>query len=340
MTEANDEQLKRKFPFDQYGRYALIRDIINLNRGEAQKFRILDVGGRGNIMREFLLDDDVFYLDPHLETDDANYIDGDGCHIPVEDGGFDFVVSADVFEHIEPSQRNDFLMENLRAAKLGVILTAPFYSPATLRAEVLANENFKIIFGGGDHTWLKEHMENVLPQSQEVEEFFNSNGYSFQKIPNNSLLLWELLICSNFITGGTTEESRDFNYFYNDKIYPYDHEDDSYRNVYFVKKDSQLKDLNLSEGRIDDSLQLEATRSNFRTLSYTYARHIAHIDHLETENRQQSREIQTLEHELHETLRDVARIRSTFSWKITTPLRAMRVLATKSMARVKERSSG
>src|SRR5659263_106086 len=100
----SDEQLKRELTFDLYGRYAIIRDIINLNKTGQEQLRILDVGGRGNLLKKFLPGDDVSYLDPLVDTDDENYIEGDGCDIPLEDGSFDYVVSSDVFEHIEPSR--------------------------------------------------------------------------------------------------------------------------------------------------------------------------------------------------------------------------------------------
>jgi len=40
---------------------------------------VLDVGGRRNLLKKFLPTDDVFYLEPFLESSDENFIKGDGC---------------------------------------------------------------------------------------------------------------------------------------------------------------------------------------------------------------------------------------------------------------------
>jgi GT2 family glycosyltransferase len=248
MEKITDEQLKREIAFDQYGRYAVMRDIINSNRGKEEKFRVLDVGGRGNIMRRFLPEDEVFYLDPLVDTKDENYIEGDGCDIPLKDGSFDWVVSADVFEHIPKGKREDFLRENIRVAGIGTILAAPFYSEETEKAEIEANENFKIFSGGRENQWLKEHIENGLPQKIEIENYLKKNGFSFQKIHNNSLKLWKHLIGIAFnISEPAFDLIRnkffDFNYFYNSEVFPYDNAVPSYRSIYFIKKKPGLKDL-------------------------------------------------------------------------------------------------
>ena len=109
MEKIIDEQLKKEFGFDLYGRYAIIRDIIEKNRSNGEIFRVLDVGGRGNFMKKFLPNDDVYYLDPFVESDDKNFIKGDGCAMPLDDLSFDWVTSADVFEHIQKEKRENFL---------------------------------------------------------------------------------------------------------------------------------------------------------------------------------------------------------------------------------------
>ena len=261
----NDEQLKREFAFDQYGRYAVIRDIINRNRKNNEKFRVLDVGGRGNILKKFLPDDDVFYLDPLIDSDDNNFIEGDGCAIPLKDENFDWVTSADVFEHILPEKRNDFLRENVRVAKLGTILVAPFWSKEVEQAEINANENYKILTGGEDHIWLKEHIENGLPKEAVVEDFIKLKKIQFEKIENNRLFLWEILIGLSFIVSRNYSEKikkefENFNYFYNSKVFPFDFSNPSYRKVYLIKKYEFLKGLDTFKRSIDDPLFLETIK--------------------------------------------------------------------------------
>jgi len=262
LAYKQEEQLKKDFTFDQYGRYAIIRDIINANKEENRKFEILDVGGGGNIMKKFLPNDNVFYLQPSGDIQDDNYIKGDGCDMPLGDNSFDWVVSADTFEHIPKEGREIFLEENMRVAKLAVILAAPFFSPEVYQAEVRANESHKILFGE-DHFCLKEHIENVLPKEKIVVKAIKDKNYAFQKISHNNLLLWELYIGSvvNF-TGWNRdflkEELEDLNLFYNTKIFPCDFCEPAYRKIYFIKKDKKLNDLKINTASLSTSIFLEA----------------------------------------------------------------------------------
>ena len=337
MEDIGEEQLKRTLAFDQYCRFATTRDIINVNKDSREKFRILDVGGRGNLLQEFMPEDDVSYLDPLIDSDDDNYVEGDGCDIPLEDGSFDFVVSSDVFEHIEPSRRKLFLMENLRVAKLGVILGAPFYSKEVELAEKNANDSYRLISRGDDHFWLKEHIENGLPRNDEVEDLLRANEHDFQKIPINNLCLWEQMLCSTFIllAAGKLDRAEDFNQFYNEQLYPYDHDEDSYRTIYFIKKAKDLKNLPFEQGGISTSLHLEAIKNNFSLLYQVYLEDKERYELLKKEyqeneilvikkNEEIEAKQQQLEHlkkELRASTEEIQRIHSSRSWRITGPLR-------------------
>lgn len=336
MEDINSEQLKRDLSFDVYGRFAIIGDIINVNRDNRDRYRILDVGGRGNLLKKFLPKDEVFYLDPNVESDDDNYIEGDGCAIPSEDSSFDFVVSTDVYEHIPPPKRELFLTENLRVARLGVILVAPFYSKERELAEKYANDNYRVISKGDDHVWLKEHIENGLPDKDEVEKYLRSNDYSFQVMYNNDLWLWEHLVCSSylFLVADKAEKLKELNLFYNEKLYPQDHAENSYRTVYFIKKETDLKDLVLSEGGIDTSLHLEAIRNNFSLLSEVYLEEHALIETLILEGQQKQdvivemrkelAELQSIrKEELQSIRKEIDGIVTSYSWRLTRPARVI-----------------
>ena len=262
MNKIKDAQLKRELPFDLYGRYAIIKDIIELNREGNEKLRILDVGGRGNFLKKFFPKDDVFYLDPLVESDDENFIKGDGCNMPIKSESFDWVTSADVFEHIKNERREDFINENLRVAKLGVILAAPFWSKEIEKAERNADENYQKFSNEKNHKWLKEHIENGLPLEKELEEFLNKKNLFFYKLNNNILFLWEILIGINFFALNNfdieiKEELENFNYFYNSEFFSYDSVEPSYRKIYFIKKNNLLKNIPEKKKNLDNFLLLE-----------------------------------------------------------------------------------
>lgn len=265
MEKITDDQLKKELYFDLYGRYAIIRDIININRENGEKFRVLDVGGRGNLLKKFLPDDDVFYLDPLIESEDENFIEGDGCSMPLENESYDWLTSADVFEHIPKEKRDKFLEENIRVAKNGVILAAPFWSKEVERAEINANENYKNFSGGIEHMWLKEHIENGLPRENDLENFLRSRNLKFEKLHNNRLFLWQTILGISFFWKNNFSEDlikkiEEFNYFYNTEVFPNDSAEPSYRKIYIIKKRENLKSLEKNEKSIDSELFLDVIK--------------------------------------------------------------------------------
>lgn len=331
MEIMDAERLKEELPFDLYGRYAITRDIINVNRNTSEPYRILDVGGRGNLLQLFLPDDDIYYLDPNVDPDerDENYLEGDGCDIPGDDERFDFVVSADVFEHIAPARRAGFLKENLRSSRLGVILAAPFYSGDVEQAEALANESYRIISGGQDHVWLKEHIKFGLPHEHEVEDYLSAGGFAFQKISNNALWLWELLVCIHFIARDVAEPFRDLNHIYNDRLYHRDNEEHSYRKIYFIKKVKDLKGLETGDAGMDISQDLEVIHKAFNVMAHIYAAKKAEIRKLIDATERLHQDLQGEQEVIRQKQKEIDEMVSTRSWKITKPLRDFNAFAQK-----------
>jgi len=268
------EYLKKELAFDQYGRYAIICNIIEENRKQGQYFKILDVGGKGNLLKKFLPEDKVFYLDIVVDPKDENGIQGDSCEMSFEAESYDWVVSADVFEHIDPKKREDFLNENIRVAKIGVVLAAPFYSEEVYKAEINVNENYKVLSGGQDHIWLREHIENGLPKEDELEDFLGKNNFKFQKIYNNILFLWQILLGIELIVepyarndSEIKEYFEDFNYFFNTEVFPFDWGKPAYRKIYFIKKAENLKELNIESKAITDELFLNVIKRGMNLIS-------------------------------------------------------------------------
>lgn len=317
------EELKRELPFDLYGRYALARDIINKNREPGEACVVLDVGGRGNLMQMFLPGDEVFYLDPGVDPDDhdENFLEGDGCDIPRPEESFDYVISADVFEHVEPEKRKHFIEENLRVARKGVVLAAPFYSRNVELAEWYANESYRIISKGENHAWLKEHSRYGLPNESEVEDFLNQEGYEFQKIANNELGLWEYLICIYFVAREKPDQFRDLNLFYNETLYRYDHGEESYRKIYFIKKEDGLRDLDLGAEEISVRQHMEVVSKGFGVLAHIYARDKEDIKRLKMENTRLLRELNSMREQINQLQDRINDILNSRSWKAGKPLR-------------------
>lgn len=320
MEKIDDERLRKELPFDLYGRYAIIRDIIERNRGEGEVFRVLDVGGRGNMLDRFLPDDEVYYLDPFVESDDENFIKGDGCAMTLDDGSFDWVTSADVFEHVPREKRDDFLNENIRVAKDGVILVAPFNSPGVAQAEVNANEIYKAIHGGENHLWLREHIENGLPDSFDFEKTLTEKGYSFQKLHNNRLFLWQNLIGFDFLSESLNAKEKErkeiFNEYYNTKVYPFDNQEPSYRKIYFIKKAKDLRDLEFSSRAIDDKLFLDVMKKGFEPIGSLFIENEKSLTQAREQARAKEKELRQKEQELKRMDSEVAFMKSSRFWKM------------------------
>lgn len=257
----SDKKLKKIYAPDQYGRYAIIKEIIETNKNNTKKIKILDVGGRGNILKKFLPDEEVFYLDPFVESNDKNFIKGDGTNISLDDNSFDWVVSADVYEHIPTEKRLNFINENLRVAKKGVVLVAPFYSKENEAAEIRVNNNYKIL-SGEEHPWLKEHIENGLPDPDELERYLSKNNIKYQKTFNNYLGYWEYLmnlscLVSHNYSEDIKEKFEELSVYYNTEIFPIDRNQKSYRTIYVISKDNQAIKIPaiLDKRTIDTSFQ-------------------------------------------------------------------------------------
>ncbi len=232
--------LEQQFDFDQYGRYATVRRIVDANRKDNQRFRILDVGGRGNHLRKFLPHDDVFYLDPLVDqNEDENYIPGDGCDMPLPGSAFDFVVSLDTFEHIPQDKRSAFVSEHIRVARIGGILIAPFAGPGVEDAEKHANTFFETLTGE-EHPWLTEHISYGLPRIEQVTSVAEAQNIPYTMYGNNAMSVWSLIAPLNFFLTTIGERIRpaleDWNKWYNTTIFPIDNDPHSYRKIFFLQK--------------------------------------------------------------------------------------------------------
>jgi len=191
------EQAASHMPFDQFGRYHMLREAVDACRRVigAERLRVLDVGGfyddHGTPtlpLTRFLPSDDLTVLDV-VESDLPGYVKGDGTALDFADDEFDLVVSADTLEHIPRPQRPAFWHELLRVARHGVILLAPFDTAGVAAAEAVLFEYIKVELHA-EHQQLKEHREYGLPELDRWMNFLSNEGVLARAYPTGYLHAW------------------------------------------------------------------------------------------------------------------------------------------------------
>jgi hypothetical protein len=193
----NDELLLR-LPFDQYGRYRMVREAVDAARQALSRERltILDVGGYyadsdGTPRlpsQQFLGDQELTVLDLPA-CDLPGYVQGDGTAMTFDDGSFDLVISCDTLEHIPPDLRDKFAHELARVAHYGALLICPIDDYRTALAE-------KVLYAyiqselHAKHDQLREHREYGLPQLPLVRQSFVQAGCATHDYPSGDLHAW------------------------------------------------------------------------------------------------------------------------------------------------------
>ncbi len=230
-------------PFDQYQRYKIVTDALDVLREDTGPLGILDVGGgeEGVILR-FLPDDNVEILDQIEVEDVPGFRRGGATALPYEDETFDYVTSVDVYEHVKSEGRREYLSELRRVTRKGVLLAAPFDSEEVRGAERLANDFHRAI-RLQENVWLKEHAENGLPDLAETRAYFEGQGDQVSVIPNGYLPHWIAMISLTFYRAHLRGEMQimadRLNAFYNEFMYGYDNCAPSYRHLLVALKESR-----------------------------------------------------------------------------------------------------
>jgi hypothetical protein len=225
-------------PFDQYQRYAAIREsIVVLRPGDGP---ILDVGGYSRLgsgedyllLQRFLPGVDVVVLDRYT-CSQSGYLQGDGLALPFADASFPVVVSVDALEHIAPQSRRCFWNELLRVTRDYLILAAPFDDDQVTLAEQLVYEFTALVHGVG-HPQIGEHLANGLPDLLEAHAILVDAGWCFVEIPNGYIYNWLLMMALyNYLLSipGAASLSRMVNRFYNNSFFESDHRLPAYRRI-------------------------------------------------------------------------------------------------------------
>ena len=226
-----------RLPFDQYQRYRLVADVMDRLRGgragKARSLRVLDVGGRTGLLRQFLKHDDVFLVDVEPGDQKDHFVLGDGSELPFGDDSFDVVCAFDTLEHVPKERREAFVLECHRVARSYAILAGPYDSPKVRHAEVLLRRFLKEKLGQ-QHRYLEEHRQNGLPKRHEVEGLLRDAGAKVGAVGHANLERWFGLMCIEFYLDddpGLRRMAESVYEFYNRTLYASDHKEPVYRHA-------------------------------------------------------------------------------------------------------------
>ena len=243
-----------ELPFDQYQRYAFAATVIDAWRRGDEPLCILETGaGADRILEKFLPRDRIIYVDreaPQAPSEAKNFVQGDATAGTFREDSFDVVVALDVLEHIPLERREAFLGELLRCARRGVVLGAPFDSPAVVAEETRLNAYFRRL-QGGDHRWLYEHRIRVLPDLDKTRRRLESGGWQSLVWGHGNLRLWAKLMQAHLFTSevGLVEVLAEATALYNEKLFENDWATPVYR--HFIVAAPRKEDLKVLESAID-----------------------------------------------------------------------------------------
>ena len=249
--EGSKMNQKTYIPFDQYQRYQTIANVISFYRQKNSNeiFSVLEIGSNEHKdLRLFLPNDKIVFTDMVL-TDtmrqDPEFQQADGTNLPYADNSFDFVVAADVLEHIPEDRRKLFFSELNRVAEKCVVVCFPYANQEIADAESRINTYYKTLFGE-DYRWLLEHRQNGLPDLEKLEQNLGTN-YIFEKFFHGNIQLWEKLYYVQLdpcVKYEVIQYVNEINHFYNQNVYWSDINGTCYRVFYtFTKTEKEQQQL-------------------------------------------------------------------------------------------------
>lgn len=167
--------LARKF-FEKYYKYQHPEHALRylpivsiLKRLNLQDSKILDVGSGPQSITPYLkkpvdgLDTD-FSDGP--QTPLVNKIKGSATSIPFRKNSYDVVISTDTLEHIPRDKRESAIYEMVKVARKLLIIVVPTGKLSEKQDQELEAYYRKTM--GTKNQFLEEHLENGLPQNEEI----------------------------------------------------------------------------------------------------------------------------------------------------------------------------
>ena len=289
---------------DLYSRNYIISEGIKTYKKDRklEKVKILDIGGRNGKLELFLDPADNLTLLDIRDGDEPNLIVGDATNMHMfKDNSFDIITSGDVFEHIAPSKRKKFLEECLRVSKGLVIIAAPFDSPEVRKSEKITSKFFKDLTDK-EHEWLKEHVENGLPDKDGLIGLLEQKSLFFQEFVSNDLENWELLQLFAFYAykfGIPEDLVLKFYSLYNENLTTCENPNvNFYRHVFFItqnstfsfdftykynplkKRELQYEAFNVLSQFIN--IDREKTGQHIQNITASLGEQITHVQNLQT----------------------------------------------------------
>jgi len=167
-------------------RYMPIVDFLRKNKLEGEK--ILEVGG-GDIGISRFIEDKITICDIGFSENvhkNVYPVVGDARNLPFDDNSFEYVVSSDMLEHISKEDREKVVSEMIRVAKKFVLFGFPSGEKSHEYEKKIFNLGKRIF--GREHKWLKEHVENGIPNDFEVSKYLKDKKH--EVISNANLKLW------------------------------------------------------------------------------------------------------------------------------------------------------
>jgi hypothetical protein len=220
-------------PFDQYQRYRAVARLLDAARGESTRLAVLDVGGAGGSLQDFLPRDRVVVVDRVAHVGTGRAVFGDGGSLPFRSGAFDAAVGVDVLEHVPAAFRLDLIEEMGRVARGIVVLAGPFRTAGVERAEGLARL-FLREARAFEHDYLEEHARFGLPTLSAAARALRGLGARVRGYRNGRLARWAILMpLELFLDADPTLRGfrAEWNRFYNRRFFEADLGLDPYRHL-------------------------------------------------------------------------------------------------------------